>query len=158
MYRGVRLVAGFSALGIAAAFLTGCSGKNPDESGKDPDEGLCEEVTAAIESRGIDVSAPDSGSRLYAGLPPEEVSKVGKEIRAAAQKYKESNYAELMDIIGETTQLLGEERGATDEVQRQEKVRQLQESSKRFNLLPESEFARWGKKCQAFSGVADDDE
>ena len=34
---GIHLIAGLSALGLAAGLLTGCSNK-------DPDEGLCEEA------------------------------------------------------------------------------------------------------------------
>lgn len=79
MKPGSRLVAGLSALGLAAAFLTGCSGK-------DPDEGLCEEVTAALESRGIYLSNPDGANRLYDELPPDEQLKVEEQWKGLSEK------------------------------------------------------------------------
>ena len=47
---------------------------------------MCEEVTAALESRGIYLSSPDGANRLYDVLPPDEQRKVGEEIQAVAQK------------------------------------------------------------------------
>lgn len=66
---------------MTAVFLTGCSGK-------DPDEGLCEEVTAALESRDIyDLSDDDDSGRLFqGGLPADEQLKVEEQWKGLSEK------------------------------------------------------------------------
>lgn len=148
MKPGSRLVAGLSALGLASAFLTGCGAK-------DPDEGLCEEVTAALESRGIYLSNPDGANRLYDELPPDEQRKVGEEIQAAAQKYNDSEYAELMDLMSQEVQLVGEKRAASKEFK--EKSRELEEFRKKGAPVIEEKLPGWGEKCKTFSDASGED-
>lgn len=81
MKPGSRLVAGLSALGLASTFLTGCGAK-------DPDEGLCEEVTAALESRDIyHLSDTEDAVRLLqGGFPPDEQLKVEEQWKGLSEK------------------------------------------------------------------------
>ena len=78
---GVHLIAGLSALGLAAGLLTGCSNK-------DPDEGLCEEATKALESVGL-----DNGNDIPNLEKAEKVSQLGEGFVDAAEKYDDSEYA-----------------------------------------------------------------
>lgn len=81
MKPGSRLVAGLSVLGLASAFLTGCGAK-------DPDEGLCEEVTAALESRDIyHLSDTEDAVRLLqGGFPADEQLKVEEQWKGLSEK------------------------------------------------------------------------
>ena len=81
MKPGSRLVAGLSALGLASTFLTGCGAK-------DPDEALCEEVTAALESRDIyHLSDTDDAVRLLqGGFPADEQLKVEEQWKGLSEK------------------------------------------------------------------------
>lgn len=81
MKPGSRLVAGLSALGLASTFLTGCGAK-------DPDEALCEEVTAALESRDIyHLSDTEDAVRLLpGGFPADEQLKVEEQWKGLSEK------------------------------------------------------------------------
>lgn len=81
MRNSTRLVAGLSAFGMTAVFLTGCGAK-------DPDEGLCEEVTAALESRGIyHLSDTEDAVRLLqGGFPADEQLKVEEQWKGLSEK------------------------------------------------------------------------
>lgn len=85
---GVHLIAGLSALGLAAGLLTGCSNK-------DPDEGLCEEATKALESVGL-----DNGNDIPNLEKGEKVSQLGEGFVDAAEKYDDSEYAEPIEVVG----------------------------------------------------------
>ena len=81
MKPGSRLVAGLSALGLASTFLTG-------GGAKDPDEALCEEVTAALESRDIyHLSDTEDAVRLLqGGFPADEQLKVEEQWKGLSEK------------------------------------------------------------------------
>ncbi|MDK6274572.1 hypothetical protein CJ193_005030 [Pseudoglutamicibacter albus] len=90
MKHGTRLVAGLSAFGLAAAFLTGCGSK-------DPDQALCDDATAVLEKAGAS-NTQELDQKL--ANDPAKLAEVGKGLREAADKNKDSEHAAPVDLAG----------------------------------------------------------
>lgn len=90
MKHGTRLVAGLSAVGLATAFLTGCGSK-------DPDQALCDDVTALVEAEGAS-NSQELDQKI--GNDPAKLAEMSKGLREAAEKNKDSQYAKSIDLAG----------------------------------------------------------
>ena len=132
-----RLVASLSALGLAAAFLTGCSSKNPDE-------GLCEDATKALESGGLK-NAKELSNINDAG----KLGQLGDGFVQASEKYSESEYSEPVGLMGKmlvTASKLDKDRNNQE---LQQELKSAAEQAAKPGVTEKAD--EFGDKCPAFS-------
>lgn len=99
-----RLVVGLSAFGLAAAFLTGCTPKTPDQQ-------LCHDATQVYK----DAGAPNTEELApLAKEDPAKLAEIGEGFRDAAEKNEASKYAEMIDLTGRLFESLAGLEGETD--------------------------------------------
>lgn len=101
MKHGARLVAGLSAFGLAAAFLTGCGSK-------DPDQALCDDATAVIEKAGAS-NTQELNKKIE--NDPAKLAEVGKGFREAAEKHKDSDHAKPVELTGKMLEVAAKAKG-----------------------------------------------
>lgn len=101
MKHGTRLVAGLSAFGLAAAFLTGCGSK-------DPDQALCDDATAVIEKAGAS-NTQELNKKIE--NDPAKLAEAGKGLREAAEKNKDSEHAAPVDLTGRMLEAAAKAKG-----------------------------------------------
>lgn len=143
MKHGTRLVAGLSALGLAAAFLTGCGSK-------DPHQALCDDATAVIEKAGAS-NTQELDQKL--ANDPAKLAEVGKGLREVADKNKDSEHAKPVELTGKMMEAAGKVATAEDPTKVDpavlQEITQLSKEATSSDLKANAdEFA---KKCPAFN-------
>lgn len=138
---GTRFVVGLSAFGFAAAFLTGCTQKTPDQQ-------LCHDATQVYKEAG----APDTDELVpLAKEDPAKLAEIGQGFREAAEKNEGSKYAEMVDLTGRIFESLAGIEGETDPKKADPaKTKHLAELIQQAEL-PETKLdaQRFKEKCPA---------
>lgn len=136
-----RLVVGLSAFGYAAAFLTGCTQKTPDQQ-------LCHDATQVYKEAG----APDTDELVpLAKEDPAKLAEIGQGFREAAEKNEGSKYAEMVDLTGRIFESLAGIEGEIDPKKADPaKTKHLAELIQQAEL-PETKLdsQRFKEKCPA---------
>ena len=136
MKHGTRLVAGLSAFGLAAAFLTGCSSKNPDE-------GLCEDATKALESVGL-----KNAKELMGINDAAKLGQLGNGFVQASEKHSDSEYAEPVGLIGKMMETVSKLDKDPNNQELESDMRGAVEQATKPEVTEKAD--KFGEKCPAF--------
>lgn len=137
MKHGTRLVAGLSAFGLAAAFLTGCSSKNLDE-------GLCEDATKALESVGL-----KNAKELMGINDAAKLGQLGNGFVQASEKHSESEYAEPVGLIGKMMETVSKLDKDPNNQELQNELKSAAEQAAKPGVAERAD--EFGDKCPAFA-------
>ena len=86
---------------MAAAFLSGCGSK-------DPDQALCDDATAVIEKAGAS-NTQELNKKIE--NDPAKLAEVGKGFREAAEKHKDSDHAKPVELMGKMLEVAAKAKG-----------------------------------------------
>ena len=133
---GARLIAGLSALGLAAGLLTGCSNK-------DPDEALCEDFSQALKNANI-----ESFSDFMRISDSEKLAQFGQDLKGAAEK---NSTSELSDPIYLLAKMIDVQVKISEDMSNTEAQAQMRELGERAtDPAMDDKAKQFAEKCPVF--------